>query len=105
VKLVKAEEARPGLKLARDVTDLRGNLLFKAGTEIGEALIQLCKERNVTHLFVEDDGTAVRLAASADARRLAAARDLDRLFSGTESNPVMAALREAAKRYLVSKIK
>ena len=105
MKLVKSEEARPGLKLARDVTDLRGNLLFRAGTEISEAVIQVCRERNVTHLFVEDDGTTVRLATSADARRLAVSRDVDKLFGGTDSDPVMAALRDAAKRYLVSRIK
>jgi hypothetical protein len=34
MKLVKTDEARVGQRAARDVTDLRGNLLFKAGTEL-----------------------------------------------------------------------
>jgi len=105
VKLIKAGEARAGLKLARDVTDLKGNLVVKAGAEIDDDLLRLFRERNVSHLFIEEDGTTIRLAASADARRLAAARDVDRQFAGTEASPIMAALREAAKRYALSKIR
>jgi hypothetical protein len=31
MKLVKTEDARAGQRAARDVTDLRGNLLFRPG--------------------------------------------------------------------------
>lgn len=105
MKLIRTEEARPGIRVAKDVTDLRGNLLFKAGTELDAALIDRCRQRSVSHIFI-DDGTSPVAAAPGDAesRREAVGRQVDRSFAGTESNPLMAAIRDAAKRHLRSKI-
>jgi hypothetical protein len=100
MKLVKTDEARAGQKAARDVTDLRGNLLFRAGTELNAELLISCKQRNVSHLFVEDDGPAAASSpADLDTRKAQIARDIDRQFSGVDGTPLMAALREAAKRH------
>jgi hypothetical protein len=105
MKLVKTEEARPGQLVARDVTDLRGNLLFKAGTELNPELLSSCRQRNVSHLFIEDDGKPVALSpAELEARRTQIAREIDRMFAGVDQHRVMAALREAAKRYHASKL-
>ena len=100
MKLVKIEEARPGQRVSRDVTDLRGNLLFKAGTELNAELIASCRQRNVSHLFIEDDGKAAPLSpAEIDARKEQIGREIDRVVAGVDGAPLMAALREAAKRY------
>ena len=106
MRLIRTEEAYPGLKVARDVTDLRGNLLFRAGTELTMELLDHLKQRHISHVFVEDAGAPA--ASSAPPARKSAeeiARELDRMFSGADGTPVMAALREAAKRYLIARNK
>ncbi len=106
MRLIRTEEAHPGLKVSRDVTDLRGNLLFRTGTELTPDLLERLKQRNITHLFVEDAGP-LPAAPSPPARRTAEeiAQDVDLMFAGADAGPVMAALREAAKRYLISRNK
>ncbi|HEX7901997.1 MAG TPA: hypothetical protein VF950_29830 [Planctomycetota bacterium] len=106
MKLVKTDEARPGQKAARDVTDLRGNLLFRSGTELNAELLASCKQRNVSHLFVEDDGpSAAASPADLETRKAQIARDIDRQFAGVDGAPLMAALREAAKRHQYSALR
>jgi hypothetical protein len=105
VKLVKTDEARPGQKAARDVTDLRGNLLFRAGTELNAELLATCRQRNVSHLFVEDQGPAEAASpADLEARKAQILRDIDRQFAGVDGTPLMAALRDAAKRHLTANL-
>lgn len=105
MKLVKTDEARPGQRAARDVTDLRGNLLFRAGTELNAELLASCRQRNVSHLFVEDDGgAAADSPVDVETRRIQLGRDIDRQFAGVDGVPLMQALREAAKRHLQSKL-
>ena len=100
MKLVKTDEARPGQKAARDVTDLRGNLLFRSGTELNAELLSSCRQRNVSHLFVEDEGPAAAASpADLEDRKAQISRDIDRQFAGVDGTPHMAALREAAKRH------
>jgi hypothetical protein len=106
MKLVRTEEARPGQRAARDVVDLRGNTLFPAGTVLTPEILAQCRDRHVAHLFVEEDGAAAPTpAADLEARREALSREIDATFAGTESDPVMAALREAARRYLLARIR
>ena len=105
MRLVKSDEAKPGQRVARDVVDLRGNLLFKAGTSLNPALLASCKERNISHLFVEEDAAGVAASpADLEMKKEAVSKDVDRMFSGVDSGPVMAALRESSKRYLIGKL-
>jgi len=105
MRLVKTDEARAGQKVARDVVDLRGNLLFKAGTALSLTLLASCRERNISHLFVDEDaGGDAMSPADMEMKKEAIAKDVDRMFSGADSTPAMAALREASKRYLVAKL-
>lgn len=105
MKLVKTEEARAGQRAARDVTDLRGNLLFKAGTELTPELLETCKQRTISHLFIEDGGTPVASSPlDLQARREALSKDIDRLFAGSDQSATMVALREASRRYLLAKL-
>jgi hypothetical protein len=105
MKLVKTDEARAGQRAARDVTDLRGNLLFKAGTELTPELLETCKQRTISHLFIEDGGTpADAPPLDLQARRDAVSSEVDRLFAGTDKSATMAALREASKRFLLAKL-
>jgi len=105
MRLIKAEEAKPGQKVARDVVDLRGNLLFKAGTSLTPSLLSSCRERNISHLFVDEDmtGGAVTLA-DMEMKKEAISKDVDRMFTGVDGTPAMAALRDASKRYLTAKL-
>ena len=104
MKLIRIEEARAGLTAARDVKDLRGNLLLRSGTPLHEGFIAQCRERNVSHLFVENPAAAPSAAADIELRKQALIRDVNRMFTGVDGAPVMAALREAAKRYLCARI-
>lgn len=101
MRLIRIEEARPGMKASRDVIDFRGNLLFRAGTELTYPLLEQLRQRPVTHLFVEDPvsgGPAPSPSPGRPPEEIA--REVDRMFSGMDSSPLMAELREAAKRYL-----
>jgi len=101
MKLIRIEEARPGMKVSRDVIDLRGNLLCRAGTELTESLLEQLKQRPLTHLFVEVSPSGpAEPSASPGRSPEEIAREVDRMFSGADTNPLMVALREAAKRYL-----
>ncbi len=101
MKLIKIEEAHAGQKAARDITDLTGRILFKAGSEISADLIAQCRRRNVSYLFVSDDGpTPAAAPAAAPSRKEDIEEAVDQMFFGTDADPVMASLREAAKRYL-----
>ena len=104
MKLIRTEEAHPGLKVARDVTDLRGNLLFRSGTELTLELLVHLKQRNITHIFVEEAG-APSSSPPPPAKKSPEeiAREVDQMFAGADGTPVMAALREAAKRYLIAR--
>lgn len=105
MKLVKTEDARAGQRAARDVTDLRGNLLFRAGTELTPELLDTCKQRTISHLFIEDAGSpSARSPADLQAQRDAIGKELDRLFAGTQKSATMLALRDASQRYLLSKL-
>ena len=99
------DEARPGHRVSRDVVDLRGGLLFKAGTALTPELLASCKERNISHLFIESDSLPTSAApADVESKKEAVTRDVDRMFAGADSTPLMVALREASKRYLLAKL-
>ena len=105
MRLVKTEEAKPGQKVSRDVVDLRGNLLFKAGTPLTPTLIGSCRERNISHLFVDEEAfTGAVSAGDLEMKKEAVIKDVERMFSGVDGSPAMAALREASKRYMVAKL-
>jgi len=105
MKLVKTDEARPGQRAARDVTDLRGNLLFKAGTELTAELLETVKERTISHLFIEETGNeGTASPKDLQAKRDSVVRDIDHMFAGTEASAIMGALKEASKRYLTTKL-
>jgi hypothetical protein len=105
MKLVKTDEARVGQKAARDVIDLRGNLLFKAGTELTAELLDTCKQRTISHLFIEDSGgDAPKSPVDLQAQRETLLREIDRTFAGLEGNATMAALKEASQRFLTARL-
>src|SRR5205814_2606046 len=101
MKLVKTDEARAGQRAARDVNDLRGNLLFKAGTELTAELLETCKQRTISHLFIEDGGSAPLPATPGEVqtRRDTVEKEIERVFAGTEKSATMIALRDASKKY------
>jgi len=104
MKLVKTEDARAGQRAARDVNDLRGNLLFKAGTELTADLLETCKQKTISHLFIEEGGSAAQPPVDMETRKGSLYKEMDKLFVGTEKSATMVALREASKRYLLGKL-
>ena len=106
MKQVKVEEAKAGQKVAKDITDLKGMLLFKAGIELTDKILQRIKARNVSHVFIdvggEGDGTSGSGIFKVPER---VDEEVDRQFGETRSNPVMAALCEAVKEYHKARIK
>jgi hypothetical protein len=105
MKLVKTDEARIGQRAARDVIDLRGNLLFKAGTELTAELLETCKQRTISHLFIEDSGgDAPKSTVDLQAQKESLLREIDRTFAGQEGNATMAALKDASKRFLTARL-
>ncbi|HLY08044.1 MAG TPA: hypothetical protein VKW04_01945 [Planctomycetota bacterium] len=105
MKLVKTDEARIGQKAARDVIDLRGNLLFKAGTELSAELLDICKQRTISHLFIEDSGgDTPKSPVDVQAQRESLLKEIDRTFAGLEGNATMTALKDASQRYLTAKL-
>jgi hypothetical protein len=105
MKLVKTEDARVGQRAARDVIDLRGNLLFKAGTELTAEALETCKQRTIAHLFIEEGGVSSQQnPLELETRKVNLTKELDRLFTGTDKSPTMVALREASKRWLLGKL-
>ncbi|HLY73730.1 MAG TPA: hypothetical protein VKU80_06385 [Planctomycetota bacterium] len=102
---MKTDEARVGQKAARDVTDLRGNLLFKAGTELTPELLETCKQRTISHLFIEESvGDGPKSPVEVQAQKESVLREIDRTFAGLEGNATMSALKEASRRYLTAKL-
>lgn len=105
MKLVKTDEARIGQRAARDVIDLRGNLLFKAGTELTAELLETCKQRTISHLFIEDSGGDVpKSTVDLQAQKESLLREIDRTFAGLEGNATMMALKDASKRFLTARL-
>jgi hypothetical protein len=102
MKLLRLDEARPGMRVARDVTDVRGSLLFKQGTVLSGELIQRLRGWKITHIFIVDDTPSQIIDPENNPLQRAAAidRELDLVFHDAVSNPIMARLREAAGRYL-----
>lgn len=104
MKLFKIGDARPGQKVAKDVMDLKGMLVYKAGSVLDADAIQRIQTRKISHIFLDvaDDPSAPGASVAAG---VAVSRDaeLDRVFSDVKSNPIMAALCEAAKLFFKNK--
>ena len=99
-KVVRIESAKPGITVAQDVVDLRGNVLFRSGVELTEDMIHMMQLRNVTHLFIEEE-TAIRSAAAnvpgANEEEIQA--ELNDAFAKVTNDPILQKLREAAERF------
>ena len=105
MRVVRIEDAGPGMRVAKEVLDLRGTLLYKAGTELTPQIIETLRTRNITHLFMDDSPAAAAVGVDAGQRSQQIDEEIDRLFVDVTSNPLMGALRDSAKKYLKSKVK
>ena len=103
-RLVKIDDLGPGLKLAKDVVDSKGTLLFKAGVELSAPMIERIRARNISHAFVEDIGGPGLSEADIAAQQSTMDVEMDALFADVAEQPLMAALRDSAKKYLKAKL-
>jgi hypothetical protein len=103
VRLVPIEQVQPGQRAAKDVTDGRGNLLTKAGTELTQGVIDRLKARNVTHVFIEDAAGGLS-PEQIEAERQKIQAEMDHMFASVLDQPHMAALKNAATEFLLSRL-
>ena len=99
-KLVKIEEVTPGQKIAKDVNDNRGSLLFKAGVEVNGSLLERLRARNISHVWVEETASAGLTEQDIEAKKTQIGTELDALFAEHADKPLMMGLCDAAKRFL-----
>lgn len=104
MELIRIENAKAGQKLAQDVLDPQGVLLMKAGTVLTLEIIQRVKNRNVTQLMIEGGDGSGLSPEELEKKKREIDAELSTVFSDVIGNPVMAALSEAAKTYLRSRM-
>ena len=96
--LVTADQVRPGMVVATEVTDRRGRLLIPAGNELSESHVQALRMWGVTHLEVEGDGFEDDSSVSDDPQVVAAAEQaVDAILKHNDpAHPFMGVLRKTA---------
>lgn len=106
MKLVKIDEAKGGMKVAKDVEDQKGILLFKSGIVLTDDLIKRLKDRMISFVYIEEDGSAAVGLSEEDIKKKheELEANLTRMFSDVISNPIMVSLYESAKKYLKTKV-
>ncbi|GEM_PF-6627121 len=104
MKVITLKDAKPGMRLAKPVTDAGGALLIKEGVELSPEWLERLKVRRVDSITIEDtDGPM----STEDRDKAIAAidADVDRMFADVTGNDVMKLLAEYAKQFLKSKVK
>lgn len=104
MKVITLKDAKPGMRLAKPVTDAGGALLVKEGIELTAEWLERLKVRRVDSICVED---AEGGASPEDREKALAAidADVDRMFADVANSEVMKLLAEYAKQFLKSKVK
>lgn len=103
MKVITLKDAKPGMRLAKPVTDAGGALLIKEGVELSAEWLERLKARRVDSICIEDTSGP---ASPEDRERTMAAidADIDRMFAEVGGNDVMKLLAEYAKQFLKSKV-
>ena len=104
MKVITLKDAKPGMRLAKPVTDPGGALLLQEGVELSSEWLDRLKARRVDSICIEDAGTPIS-AEDRDKALAAIDADVDRMFAGVTGNDVMKLLAEYAKQFLKSKVK
>jgi hypothetical protein len=105
MKFIRIEDAKAGDILAKDLSDSRGVLLFKAGTVLTQEMLSRLRLRMVRHLFVED--SVASGLSEEEIKKMEGEIEirLENIFSDVKENPVMRSLCESAKKVLKSRLK
>lgn len=105
MKVITLKDAKPGMKLAKPVTDPGGAKLVEGGIELSSEMLDRLRHRRVDSICVEEDGAPL---SDADREKALAEidADVDRMFAeAAAQSEVMQALAGYAKQYLKSKVK
>jgi hypothetical protein len=103
--LLSIKDVKPGMKTAKSVTDGKGNLLVREGTELSEKWLERLKARGVRFIYVESEAEGAGLTPEQieeKCRQVEA--ELERMFEGTLHSEVMQHLLRAAKAYARQRI-
>lgn len=107
MKLMDLSSVKEGMKLAKPVTDSSGNILLKEGTELTARWIEILRSRKVYEVYIEEEGNAPQGHSEEEKEDLRnkITQEIDRMFRDFEGNALMKHIAEAAKRYLISKVR
>jgi hypothetical protein len=97
MKQISIEKAEAGMVTAKPVTDARGNLLVKEGTELTEVWIERLRNRGVQALHIESEDAGPK-RGDAEIRT-----ELDSVFGDVIRDDLMLKIKAAAYNYLVKK--
>lgn len=115
-KTLGIDDVKPGMVVAVEVVDPRGNILVRRGVALNDAWIKGIKMRGVTKVVVQQAAAEPAAAAPAPAvpeplvgtpaeRAVAEKyRKIDAMFAHCREHPVMGALAEAARNHARSKL-
>lgn len=93
VKKIHVESIKPGMKLARGLTNEGGITLFSEGTTLSESQINRIKTMNIGAVYVEGSSApAVPIEEEAAM--------LDNRFKRAENDPNMLKLKNLVRQYL-----
>lgn len=104
MKVITLKDAKPGMRLAKPVTDAGGAMLLQEGVELSPEWIHRLKTRRVDSICIEDASAPLSVE---DREKAFAAidADIDHMFADVIGNEVMKLLAEYAKQFLKSKVK
>lgn len=105
VRHILLDDVKPGMCAAKPVTDRKGLLLLKEGTELTEAWIRRLKARNVDGIFVDQEGGDGLSPEQYEQLCRELESKLDRMFRGFEENELMQALKQSATRYHLTRLR
>lgn len=104
MKVITLKDAKPGMRLAKPVTDAGGALLLQEGVELSSEWLDRLKARRVDSICIDEAGAPIS-AEDRDKALASIDADVDRMFAGVTGNEVMKLLAEYAKQFLKSKVK
>lgn len=105
MQIVKIDEAKAGLVIAKDILDSKGNLLIKKETVLTDEILLKIKARNITHIIVDDQNSSNLSDEQIKQNEEEIDKALEEMFNGALDNTIMSSLMQAAKTVLKRRIK
>ena len=102
VALIPLAQARPGMKLEKDVCNPLGQVLLKAGMVLSETSISGLKQKNIGHVSVLQDD--MRNEDELFAERNKVTGRINKIFKNVSQDGTMGALKQMILDYRLEKL-